>query len=193
MQLKDLWSRAWSRLRDAVVAYADMARDVFSVSWDWIKSKVSNPLPGLKDKAKAVAPAVTETVKEKASELKEKAQERLVIISGSRWDISAKWALITILIAFGGGTYYGYRLDMSGFAKFKVKAAKLESENQKKIAALNADIAALRVKLYAEELDQIDKDKAFEEALNRKPERPVAKQCRVPVEDINRIIAESSQ
>jgi len=176
-----------------MVAYADMARDVFSVSWDWIKEKTSGLFGGWKAKATGAAPALVETAKEKASELKEKAQERIVVLSASQWTVSLKWGLLAILVSFLAGGYYGYRLDMSGFAKFKLKAEQLRLDNEKKIAKLNGEITALRVKLYAEELDQIEKDKAFEDALNRSPEPPVAKQCRVPVENINRIIAEASK
>lgn len=127
--------------------------------------------------------------KEAASSVKEKAQEKIVVMGGYSPGLSLKWILILFIVAFCAGMFTGVRWDFSRFESFRAKMAKLERENEIKNKALESELKLLRLKLAREELELTSGDQTFIDIINR----PSANQCRVPVEPINSIIEESGR
>lgn len=125
---------------------------------------------------------------EAVSAAREKAQERLVVVSGGS-GVPFKLTAFGILLAFGLGLMTGIKLDLSHFAEFRKQAAVLAAEREAKNRALQAEIDGLRADMDQAEADRAPADREFVNVLNR----PGGGQCTVPVGPINLLIKESNR
>lgn len=134
------------------------------------------------------------TARETFSATKEKAQERLVVLSGQSYDVSLKWALVSLLAVFLVGLWQGYGWGGKAMVRFQAAAAKLETMRQAEIAQLNAELDVLRAAFDEAEHSRQPLDRRFEEAVARAAkDKAVGKECRVPVDGINDLIAEANK
>jgi len=122
-------------------------------------------------------------------DVKERVQERLVVIGAASSGLSLKWLIIIVVAFFIGGVGLGIKLDFSRFAEFRKQAhemaARKEAENRK----LERDLDLLRAQLDQRDTERAESDDAFTHVINA----PSPSQCIVPVEPINAIIAEANK
>lgn len=126
---------------------------------------------------------------EAVSAARETAQERLVVVGGWSPSLSLKWALVVILVAFGGGVYAGVKWDFARFAEFRVKADALNEQIKAENAKLAAELETLRRQIDAEESQRSASDADFVNVINK----PSANSCSVPVGPLNALIVEASR
>jgi len=121
--------------------------------------------------------------------LKEKAQERLVILGGYSSGLSLKWLVVLILVAFLGGVALGVKLDFSRFGEFRKQAAELAARKDAENRKLERELDVLRAQLDQRDSDRAASDDVFTSVINA----PSPSQCMVPVEPINKIITEANK
>lgn len=123
------------------------------------------------------------------SDVKEKVQERLLVISAAGSGLSLKWLIILVLVTFVGGVGLGIKLDFSRFAEFRAKAQEIADRKDAENRKLAADLDMLRAQLDQRDSERAASDDEFTRVINA----PAASQCMVPVEPINAIIAEANK
>ena len=123
------------------------------------------------------------------SDVKERVQEKLVVLNAGSSGLSLKWLIILVLVTFVVGVGLGIKLDFSRFSEFRKQmyeiAARKEAENRK----LSRDLDMLRAQLDQRDSERAASDDEFTHVINA----PSPSQCMVPVEPINAIIAEANK
>jgi len=122
-------------------------------------------------------------------DVKEKVQERLVVIGAAGSGLSLKWLVVLVLVAFVGGVALGVKLDFSRFAEFRKQANELAARKDAENRKLARDLDLLRARLDQRDNERAASDDEFTKVINA----PAASQCMVPVEPINQIIAEANK
>jgi len=80
-------------------------------------------------------------------DVKEKVQERLVVIGAASSGLSLKWLIILVLVAFVGGVGLGVKMDFSRFAEFRKQANELAARKEAEYRKLARDLDVLRAQL----------------------------------------------
>ena len=126
-------------------------------------------------------------LKQKAADAVQDVRDRIVVVGSS--SISLKVTAISLIVAFALGFYTATRWDFSRFRQFRADMAVLEKRHEREKTKLIAELATLRTTLDAERLARDVEDKAFDKLINR----PGPRECLVPVDQINPIIAEAGR
>lgn len=127
---------------------------------------------------------------EMTASVREKAQERLVVIGARDSGLSVKWGVVIALALMLLGGYFGYRIGGIQYREFVLRQDALLEEVRAKNRMLIGELEVARKQLNDQEARQRASDKQFDDKLSR---LPVSDKCAVPVDGLNVVVREANQ